>query len=515
MAIYRLEVKVGNRGKGDSALSKANYILREGKYAKDRGDLVHVEHNNMPTFATDPRNFWKAADTWERANGTLYRELQFALPVELTESQQVACAKEYSAVMFPNSPTSWAMHSGSKENPHIHLIASEHISDEFVRGEIQYFKRHNPSVPNKGGTRKLDISSRRSEWLAQARLTWEQVANKHLSLAGRPERINCKSYEDRNDMSEVERAEAIANRIPKLGAAVLHVEKNGTRTSLVSRIVEDKKNRCFVLKSSFSRDGKLIEYNIARDYGDRITVAGKTTPTKAAAVVEACIAKGWTEIEIFGNPEHQMLILRSAAKRGLAVAGMTEEHKVEYERIRDEQTQRRSTNERNGGETRAAPSNTRSSSERLATSPAPAQASTTGNKAQATGQGHVSSGKDSSQEKPNRPVLRLAQHIKHGVKEFELAGQLLQDYRLEIRKGTALDQLDRLAIEIGHTAERVINAHAVSAGISHVHAAVAVLKVTQNEAVRKFVEHEYGPAEKLLEQWAIDSEADAQGCDFK
>ena len=35
----------------------------------------------MPEWAEEnPRSYWEAADEYERANGRLYREIQFALP---------------------------------------------------------------------------------------------------------------------------------------------------------------------------------------------------------------------------------------------------------------------------------------------------------------------------------------------------------------------------------------------------------------------------------------------------
>ena len=37
---------------------------------------------------TTPHSYWEAADEHERANGRLYREVQFALPKELNEEQR-------------------------------------------------------------------------------------------------------------------------------------------------------------------------------------------------------------------------------------------------------------------------------------------------------------------------------------------------------------------------------------------------------------------------------------------
>ena len=89
MAVYHLKMSVGSRAGGQSARAKSDYIEREGRYEQDREELEHKEHGNMPEWAEDdPRSYWEAADEYERANGRLYREVQFALPKELNEGQR-------------------------------------------------------------------------------------------------------------------------------------------------------------------------------------------------------------------------------------------------------------------------------------------------------------------------------------------------------------------------------------------------------------------------------------------
>ena len=47
----------------------------------------------MPEWAQDdPRAYWRAADEHERANGSLYREVEFALPKELSADERKALA---------------------------------------------------------------------------------------------------------------------------------------------------------------------------------------------------------------------------------------------------------------------------------------------------------------------------------------------------------------------------------------------------------------------------------------
>ena len=84
MAIGRLSIKVGKAGKTGP---HAAYITRSGEYARlQRGEkLEATEAGNLPAWAeADPLVFWQAADAHERANGTTYREMEIALPRELS-----------------------------------------------------------------------------------------------------------------------------------------------------------------------------------------------------------------------------------------------------------------------------------------------------------------------------------------------------------------------------------------------------------------------------------------------
>jgi hypothetical protein len=69
-----------------SAAIRSDYIERSGRYTSDHAELLHKGHGNMPAWAEDtPRNYWEAADAHERANGRLFKQLEFALPKELNK----------------------------------------------------------------------------------------------------------------------------------------------------------------------------------------------------------------------------------------------------------------------------------------------------------------------------------------------------------------------------------------------------------------------------------------------
>ena len=206
MAVFHLKVSVGSRADGQSARAKADYIEREGRYEPDREELEHRESENMPEWAEDdPRSYWEAADEHERANGSLYREIQFALPRELNEPQRRELASGFARGLTEGErlPYTLAIHRGGPdgENPHAHLMISERGLDGHERSSEQWFRRYNAKAPEKGGAKKSRTMMSR-EWVKDTREAWERAANMALERAGRGERIDHRSLAERRDVAE-------------------------------------------------------------------------------------------------------------------------------------------------------------------------------------------------------------------------------------------------------------------------------------------------------------------------
>lgn len=223
MAIYHLHVKTGSRSGGQSAAAKSDYVQREGKYGKGREEVQEVGHGNMPEWAEgNPHQYWQAADEHERANGRLFTEVEFALPLELTPEEQAALVREFAEhlTQSENLPYTYAIHKGeydhqgrktdTPENPHCHLVISERINDGIERSAETWFKRANKKAPDKGGAVKSEILKTR-EWLCQTREQWQEFANAALERSGHDARIDHRTLE----------AQGITDRLPQIhkGAA--------------------------------------------------------------------------------------------------------------------------------------------------------------------------------------------------------------------------------------------------------------------------------------------------------
>ena len=209
MAIYHLNASTGSRSGGQSATAKADYVARAGRYSKERDEVALIESANMPGWVKDGRgraanaalDYWRQADKAERANGVLFRQVEFALPVELSKAERHALARQFAdklaAVDGGHLPYTLAVHE-KPGNPHAHLVLSERINDGIERDRDQFFKRAavKGRDPASGGARKADIASRRGDWLAETREQWADVANAALERHG--VRIDHRSLVEQN-----------------------------------------------------------------------------------------------------------------------------------------------------------------------------------------------------------------------------------------------------------------------------------------------------------------------------
>ena len=165
-----------------------------------RSSSCEVEHRNMPAWAQDtPQAFWAAADTYERANGRLYTELEIALPRELSRPEQEALARSFiDSQIGTEHPCSWALHVSraldGREQPHVHVMFSERTHDGIDRGPDLFFKRANPDAPALGGAAKDPAWNHRDK-VAELRVAWAETTNRALERAGLEVRIDHRSLE--------------------------------------------------------------------------------------------------------------------------------------------------------------------------------------------------------------------------------------------------------------------------------------------------------------------------------
>lgn len=199
MAIYHLNVKTVSRG-GGSAGASHDYLNRDGKYAKDKDEVLTMASGNMPDWAKNqPGEYWRTADVYERANARLCKRVEFALPRELDAEAQKQLVSSFARQLADTNdgplPYSYAIHKGHGQgNPHCHLMISERVNDGQPRSRENWFKRASPVDPAEGGARKTE-ALKPKEWLLETREVWQNQANRALERAGRDARIDHRTLE--------------------------------------------------------------------------------------------------------------------------------------------------------------------------------------------------------------------------------------------------------------------------------------------------------------------------------
>ena len=181
-----------------------DYINRDEKYGK-KEDLLFKEVRNLPEEFGDIKNFWKCAETYERKNSNLYRELEISLPREFTPEENKKIVDNFCENLFGKEYVyNYAIHNPKSFDgdmqPHVHIMFFERKIDAIKRDKDRYFKRYNSKNIEKGGWRKDKKWNERST-LKNIRKEWEIFLNFELEKKG-IEKVNAKSLKDQKRDAE-------------------------------------------------------------------------------------------------------------------------------------------------------------------------------------------------------------------------------------------------------------------------------------------------------------------------
>ena len=219
IAIYHCSIKIVSRGKGKSAVAAAAY--RSGEkltnewdglthdYTK-KGGVVHSEillPAHAPPAFSDRSTLWNNVELSEKSNNAqLAREVEIALPVELSREEQTRLVREYCSSQFVSKGmiADFNLHDTGGGNPHAHILLTMRPLDErgawLPKSKKEYVLDENgekirlPSGRYK--TRKVDLVDWNNRENAEVwRRAWADLANDFLAQNNRPERIDHRSYE--------------------------------------------------------------------------------------------------------------------------------------------------------------------------------------------------------------------------------------------------------------------------------------------------------------------------------
>ena len=211
--MFHLHIRRVSRSRAKGALSRLDYIRRQGRYL-NRGDVVRlVVDGAMPNWALgDLAHYWRALDHESmRANARILYSVEAAIPRALTPRQQNDLTMRFTAYVARMSagrprrgdlPHVLAIHEGLRSddaitgrqpNPHMHCLFSTSIHDGVSRSVRQWFRRANSVEPKLGGApRSTYIGQLR--WLYRVREAWARMANAALRMAGLPATLDHRSH---------------------------------------------------------------------------------------------------------------------------------------------------------------------------------------------------------------------------------------------------------------------------------------------------------------------------------
>jgi Ti-type conjugative transfer relaxase TraA len=222
MAIYHLHVKVIGRKAGSSAVASAAYrsgsrlrddrIERSHDFTAKRG-VVHSEimlPENAPTAWGDREKLWNDVEVFEmRRDAQLSREVEFALPRELTQAQGIALARDFvqsefvERGMIADLNVHWDRAEDGTPKPHAHVMLTMREVDETGFG---------PKVRDWN----------RSEMVTRWRERWAELANARLAELDIDARIDHRSLEVQGIALEPQ---------SQIGAAAQRIEVEGSEAA--------------------------------------------------------------------------------------------------------------------------------------------------------------------------------------------------------------------------------------------------------------------------------------------
>ncbi len=205
-------------------------------YYTRKGGVVHTEimlPAHAPPEFQDRSTLWNSVEQIEKSSTSqLAREIEVALPVELSRTEQLALVRAFVKDNFVSAGmcADFAIHDKGTGNPHAHILLTiRPIKENGEWGakcrKVYDLDGQGQRIPDgKGGWKShredtTDWNQRRNaeKW----RAAWAAYTNRALEATGRPERIDHRSYKRQG-----------VNKIPTvhMGPAASQMERRGIAT---------------------------------------------------------------------------------------------------------------------------------------------------------------------------------------------------------------------------------------------------------------------------------------------
>lgn len=215
MGFFHFQIKKSTQNHTPAA-KHYGYIMREGQH-NDRTNIhefIVGESFNIPSWAKTPKEFFEAADQYERKNGIVYREIEIGLPNQLSLEDNIKLVHNViENCIGTDKVVSYAIHKKYSKinkslgqeslNIHAHVMFSERsITDlkEKIKPPELFFKRYNQANYEKSGYKKdrrfTNNSKAAALYIIKCREYWANIVNAKFKELGINDSITPLSIED-------------------------------------------------------------------------------------------------------------------------------------------------------------------------------------------------------------------------------------------------------------------------------------------------------------------------------
>lgn len=381
MAIYHCHIDCYRRSEGRSSVGGLAYrrgiqtkCKVTGKYFNFRrkSEAIYSEFinadcdNRQHDFASIKNLFEEVERTEKHPRATLGRELECALPNELTLNQQITLSKSFISKLkeqakAENAFFDFTIHA-KDGNSHVHIAMSER------------------ELEKNGESFKLSKTKRRDwhekDFVSLTRKIWETETNLALEEAGIKERVDCRTL-----------AEQCVKKIPTLHEGKSRYIKNGDRkminqqiqlqNSMLQNAQDDEDFLCRIEDAEEKKTDKKTpyQYRLAEekyrgfdiyglayidtkdpafvkmvfndkvqvyDQGDMLTAKGGSHTASATRIVALAHLKGWKSIKLSGSDDFVKEAMLQAHLSGIEIKAVGEKQEQMLKAIKEEYQQEKS-----------------------------------------------------------------------------------------------------------------------------------------------------------------------------
>lgn len=289
MAIYHLSMQIMSRSRGQSAVAAAAY--RSGERLQDertgeekfyhrevQPDSMILAPSNSPEWVNDRERLWNEVEKVEiRKDSQLAREINIALPVELSNEKQKELIRDFVQEQFVDKGmiADISIHKDDKANPHAHVMLTMRTIDENGFGKKN--RDWNADFANSRENSRGFVKS--SKNCLDIREQWSNYANKALEREGVQERISHLSHADRGlEQLPTVHLGHVANEMEKRGIQTPQGDINRDRQEYNALVIDLQK---------YKEEKQAIEKEMARKQEQRQNLERFYTPQERTVLQAA------------------------------------------------------------------------------------------------------------------------------------------------------------------------------------------------------------------------------------